>query len=78
LAELGLPLEVQQKLMRHASIDMTTKYGRNSMLKVTRPANAQIVEMVMRKEAVKSEKGTGCAPCSLIVPSPFPANLVSA
>jgi integrase len=78
LAELGLPLEVQQKLMRHASIDMTTKYGRNSMLKVTRPANAQIVEMVMRKDAVKSEKGTGCAPCSLIVPSPFPANLVSA
>jgi integrase len=49
LAELGLPLEVQQKLMRHASIDMTTKYGRNSMLNVTRPANAQIVEMVMAK-----------------------------
>jgi integrase len=78
LAELGLPLEVQQKLMRHASIDMTTKYGRNSMLKVTRPANAQVVEMVMREDAGKSEKGTGCAPCSLIVPSPFPANLVSA
>jgi integrase len=78
LAELGLPLEVQQKLMRHASIDMTTKYGRNSMLKVTRPANAQVVEIVMRKDAGKSEKGTGSAPCSLIVPSPFPANLVSA
>ena len=78
LAELGLPLEVQQKLMRHASIDMTTKYGRNSMLKVTRPANAQVVEMVMRKDVGKSEKGTGSAPCSLIVPSPFPANLVSA
>jgi hypothetical protein len=44
LSELGLPLEVQQKLMRHASIDMTTKYGRNSMLNLTRPANAQIVE----------------------------------
>jgi len=63
LAELGLPLEVQQKLMRHASIDMTTKYGRNSMLNVTRPANAQIVEMVMEKR----EKGTGSAPCSLAV-----------
>ena len=49
LAELGLPLEVQQKLTRHASIDMTTNYGRNSMLNVTRPANAQIVEMVMAK-----------------------------
>jgi len=77
LAELGLPLEVQQKLMRHASIDMTTKYGRSSMLNVTRPANARIVEMVMRNDDGKSEKGTGCAPCSLIVPSPFPANLVS-
>ncbi len=77
LSELGLPLEVQQKLMRHASIDMTTKYGRNSMLNVTRPANAQVVEMVMRKDAGKSEKGTGCTPCSLIVPSPISADLVS-
>jgi integrase len=47
LSETGLPLEVQQKLMRHADIAMTTKYGRNSMLTVTRPANARIVEMVM-------------------------------
>jgi integrase len=77
LSELGLPLEVQQKLMRHASIDMTTRYGRNSMLNVTRPANARIVEMVMPKSSEKSEKGTGCAPCSLIVPSPFSADLVS-
>jgi len=77
LSELGLPLEVQQKLMRHASIDMTTKYGRNSMLKVTRPANAQIVEMMMRKGAEKSEKGAGLATCSLIVPSLISANLVS-
>ena len=77
LSELGLPLEVQQKLMRHASIDMTTRYGRNSMLNVTRPANAQIVEMIMPKADEKSEKGTGSAPCSPIVPSPFSANLVS-
>ncbi len=77
LSELGLPLEVQQKLMRHASIDMTTKYGRNSMLNVTRPANAQIVELVMKKEAEKSEKGAGLATCSLIVPSPISAGLVS-
>jgi integrase len=47
LSETGLPLEVQQKLMRHADIAMTTKYGRNSMLTVTRQANARIVEMVM-------------------------------
>jgi integrase len=47
LSESGLPLEVQQKLMRHADIAMTTKYGRSSMLSVTRPANARIVEMVM-------------------------------
>ena len=33
--------------MRHADITMTTKYGRSSMLNVTRPANARIVEMVM-------------------------------
>lgn len=65
------------KLMRHASIDMTTKCGRNSMLKVTRPANAHIVKMVLRKEAGKSEKGTGYALCSLIVPSPFSADAVT-
>lgn len=50
LSESGLPLEVQQKLMRHADIAMTTKYGRSSMLSVTRPANARIIEMVMREE----------------------------
>ncbi len=47
LSESGMPLEVQQKLMRHADIAMTTKYGRSSMLNVTRPANAKIVEMVL-------------------------------
>ena len=71
LSELGRSLEVQQKLMRHASIDMTTRYGRNSMLNVTRPANAQIVEMMMQKGTEKSEKGAGLTPCSLIVPSPI-------
>ncbi|MBS1822289.1 MAG: tyrosine-type recombinase/integrase [Acidobacteria bacterium] len=35
LSESGLPLEVQQKLMRHADIAMTTKYGRSSMLSLT-------------------------------------------
>jgi len=69
LAERGLPLEVQQKLMRHASIEMTTRYGRNSMLQVTRPANARVVEMVM----AKTEREQVPAICSLIVPSPLPA-----
>lgn len=55
LSESGLPLEVQQKLMRHADIAMTTKYGRSSMLNVTRPANAKIVEMVMRQEGLKAK-----------------------
>ena len=73
LAELGVPLEVQQKLMRHASIEMTTKYGRNSMLQVTRPANARLVEMVREKE----KKEPAVANCSLIVPSPLPARSAS-
>src|SRR5260221_7017704 len=42
----GLPLEVQQKFMRRANIAMTNKNGRSSMLNVTLPANARIVEMV--------------------------------
>ncbi len=77
LSELGLPLEIQQKLMRHASIDMTTRYGRNAMLGVTRPANARIVEILMQHNAGKREKGTGNLPCSLIVSSPYSANVVS-
>lgn len=74
LAELGLPLEVQQKLMRHASIEMTTRYGRNSMLHVTRPANAQLVEMVMARTEIEHVPVT----CSLIVPSPFATRFATA
>ena len=44
LAHLSLPIEVQQKLMRHADIKTTLHYGRSSMLDVTRPANALLVE----------------------------------
>jgi integrase len=72
LAEFGFPLEVQQKLMRHASIEMTTKYGQSSMLAVTRPANARVVEMVLGK--AKREQA---ATCSLIVPSPIAADSVT-
>jgi len=73
LAEFGFPLEVQQKLMRHASIEMTTKYGRNSMLAMTRPANARIVEMVLEK----GKREQGLSTCSPIVPSPFSAGPAS-
>ena len=41
LGSSGATPEVQQKLMRHSSIDMTMKYGQNHMLDSTRPANAQ-------------------------------------
>lgn len=43
---LGLSLEVQQELMRHADIETTLQYGRSSMLNGTRPANAQLVAML--------------------------------
>jgi integrase len=47
LRDMGdVPLEVQQKLMRHASIAQTMKYGKGSMLKHTRPANAKLVAML--------------------------------
>jgi integrase len=44
LGDAGVAPEVQQKLMRHSSIDMTMKYGQNAMLKLSRPANAGLVE----------------------------------
>jgi hypothetical protein len=44
-----LPLEVQQKLMRHANIAMTTKHGQSSILNVTHPAIARIVPMVIEE-----------------------------
>jgi integrase len=47
LGNSGVALEVQQKLMRHSSIDMTMKYGQNAMLDLTRPANARLVEELL-------------------------------
>ncbi len=38
---------MQQKLMRHSSIDMTMRYGQNAMLELTRPANGRLVEELM-------------------------------
>jgi integrase len=47
LGNSGVALEVQQKLMRHSSINMTMKYGQNAMLDLTRPANARLVEELL-------------------------------
>ncbi|HCT61188.1 MAG TPA: site-specific integrase [Acidobacterium sp.] len=47
LGDSGAEPEVQQRLMRHSSIDMTMKYGQNAMLKLTRPANAKLVEELL-------------------------------
>lgn len=47
LGNSGVAPEVQQKLMRHSSIDMTMQYGQNAMLKLTRPANAGLVEELL-------------------------------
>lgn len=51
LRRLGLPLEVQQKLMRHADLATTTRYGQSgSMLDEMRPANAMLAEHLHRNE----------------------------
>jgi integrase len=47
LGSSGVAPEVQQKLMRHSSIDMTMKYGQNNMLDLTRPANARLIEELL-------------------------------
>lgn len=47
LGDSGAAPEVQQRLMRHSSIDMTMKYGQNAMLNLTRPANAKLVEELL-------------------------------
>lgn len=50
LRDLGLPLEVQQKLMRHASITMTVHYGNSGMDESKREANRQLVEYVTQTQ----------------------------
>lgn len=47
---LGFPLEVQQKLMRHASITMTVHYGNSGMDESKRDANRQLVEYVTQTQ----------------------------
>jgi len=53
LGDSGATPEVQQKLMRHSSIDMTMKYGQNHMLDSTRPANARLVEELLAAGALQ-------------------------
>jgi integrase len=50
LRESGEPMEVQQKLMRHADIRTTMDYGEQSMIEERRKANVLIFEKV-RKSA---------------------------
>lgn len=52
LGNSGATPEVQQKLMRHSSIEMTMKYGQNHMLDSTRPANARLVEELLAAGAL--------------------------
>lgn len=52
LGSSGAAPEVQQKLMRHSSIEMTMKYGQNSMLDLIRPANARLVEELVAAAAL--------------------------
>lgn len=50
MGEIGVPPEMQMKLMRHSDITMSMKYGKNSNAEQTRPFAAKVVEM-MRKQA---------------------------
>lgn len=47
-----LPVDVQQQLMRHADIKTTMGYGKASALDVLRPANAMLVEKLLKKPEV--------------------------
>jgi integrase len=52
LGSSGAAPEVQQKLMRHSSIEMTMKYGQNHMMDAIRPANAKLVEELVAAGAL--------------------------
>lgn len=55
LGNCGVAPEIQQKLMRHSSIDMTMRYGQNHMLDSTRPANAKLVEELLAAGALAAD-----------------------
>jgi integrase len=51
LDEIGAPVGVQQKLMRHANIGTTMDVYGNATLKAKRQANSKVVQMVMQSSA---------------------------
>lgn len=53
MRDLGLPLEVQQRLMRHASMDMTLKYGGRQM-KALKGHSDTIVEILTKNKERKT------------------------
>jgi integrase len=56
LKDLGTPLEVQMKLMRHTSLPTTMSYGKDSMLEHTRPVSAKVVAMLPKSPKLLVEK----------------------
>lgn len=58
------PIEIQQKLMRHANIQTTTDYGKDRELSGEhRKAHSRVVRLILRKEAAcvrrRARKGRG-------------------
>jgi integrase len=49
MGEIGVPPEMQMKLMRHSDITMSMKYGKNSNAEQTRPFAAKVVELMRRQ-----------------------------
>jgi integrase len=51
LDETGAPIDVQQKLMRHANVSTTMNVYGNSSLRANQEANSKVVQMVMKRAA---------------------------
>lgn len=49
MKRMGVPLELQQQLMRHSDIRMTMEYGKSSAIELTRPVNARLIEKIALK-----------------------------
>ena len=48
LDETGMPIGVQQKLMRHANVSTAMNVYGNAALKARQQANTKVVQMVLR------------------------------
>src|SRR6516164_6193720 len=65
----GAPIGVQQKLMRHAQVSTTmNRYG-TALMNEKRKANASVVRMVMRNQAVCSDHDEAVGFCEGDAPS---------